>query len=156
MVARTIAGAGAVHLLAVTHHLMHAAAVSMLTLLLKHLLSMQVSQDCCLVEQFDQVNEIPSAMPPASLLGSHQQAAKLGSASRPSQESFPYKANCHRESWSSKPGIRASACACCSAYTASRRAYPACLAFGPFFRPTRHMSVKGHVVTHRLFPSFLC
>lgn len=33
-----------------------------------------------------QVNEIPSAMPPASLLGSHQQAAKLGSASKPSQE----------------------------------------------------------------------
>ena len=33
-----------------------------------------------------QVNEIPSAMPPASLLGSHQQAAKLGSASRLSQE----------------------------------------------------------------------
>lgn len=47
MPASTPGAAGALHLLSVahSHHLMHAAALGMLTLLLKKLLSLQVSQD---------------------------------------------------------------------------------------------------------------
>lgn len=61
MLASTPGAAGALHLLAVTHshYLMHAAAMGMLTLLLKHLLSLQVSQD----SRYRLASQYPCKMP---------------------------------------------------------------------------------------------